>query len=374
MKKDTVVVTGLGLMTPLGAGREETWRNLLLGKSGLGWDEPAGRMLGRVPRVSEGQRSQALALWAAEEALSDARLDRNSLGGMNVGCSVSSSKQNLFALNDPWNAFLPDALPTDLARALGLRGGPVRNVVAACATGVHSVILAMDWLREGLCDVALAGSAESSLHPLIMAGFENMGVLSNEVRPFDRRRSGFVMGEGAGVFVIETLEHARNRGAEIYGAVTGWAMGSDASHITRFNSDGRTMAMVLKRAWERGGLDPARVGYLNAHGTATRANDVLETKAIRHAFGSHAQSLSISSTKAATGHLLGAAGSVEFGFSLLALREQAVPPTLNLEDPDPECDLDYTPTLAKPRSMEAVMSLSFGFGGPIGALAAEVVS
>lgn len=381
MVNNRIVITGIGLVTPLGVGREITWSRVKNGESAISWDPEFQRLMARVPLATEGQRVQKLAELAAREALEDAGIPNHESRITNpefhIGCCVSSSKQNLFALSDVWGDYLPDQVPWSVARALGCQG-PVRNVVAACATGVHSLVQGIAWLLDQECDIVLAGSAESSLHPLVVAGFGQMGVLApgaiqDFAGPFDKNRRGFVMGEGAGVFVLETLEQAQSRHAKIYAELKGWAMGADASHITRFNSNGHWIAHVLKRAMDRAQFVPEDIGYLNVHGTGTTANDSLETRAIQEAFGSHSKRLSLSSTKAATGHLLGAAGSVEFGLSLLALRDHFVPPTLFLHDPDPLCALDYTPQEGRSRPMKTVMNLSFGFGGPLGALLATSV-
>jgi 3-oxoacyl-[acyl-carrier-protein] synthase II len=282
------------------------------------------------------------------------------------------SKPNLALLKTQCNffseAFFPYELSRQLYKIFKLRG-PVQNITAACATGTNSPILAAQWIRHGVCDLVLAGAVESSLHPLYFAGFDQMGVLARSVVcPFDKRRQGFALGEGAGIFVLERKDHALMRGARIYGEITGWAMANDASHAVAFGRSGSVIAEAIARALQRAGRD--RVDYINAHGTATPLNDIIETRAIKKAFGARAGSISLSSTKAATGHLLGASGAVEFAFSLLALRDQIIPPTLNLCEPDSECDLDYTPQHVRMATVESVMSLSFGFGGQIGVIAA----
>jgi 3-oxoacyl-[acyl-carrier-protein] synthase II len=264
----------------------------------------------------------------------------------------------------------PEAVPRAVARDAGAEG-PVMNLSSACATGVQSVMVAAGWLRDGRCDVVLAGSAESSFHPLYQAGFRQMGVLSEvgRVRPFDRRRDGFVLGEGAGVFCLETLASARRRGARAYGELTGWAMGSDAHHAIRFNSNGRRMADTLSRALGRAGLAPGDLDYVNAHGTATLLNDSLESTALS---GLLPPGALVSSTKGATGHLLGATGAVEFAFCLLALRDGRVPPTLDLEDPETDA-LDFIPGRSRAVEVRRAASLSFGFGGSLAAAVVEKI-
>ena len=313
-------------------------------------------------------RARALAEAAAAEALTQASLwDGQSLQNIDserIGCTVSASKP-LF--NEGWVA--PDAINHAIADRFGL-AGERRNVIAACATGAYSIALAASWIEEGLCDVVLAGSAEPSPHPLIEAGFRQMGVTSPEgiTRPFDRRRSGFHFGEGAGVVVLESEQSAKRRGARVSARLSGWSLGADSHSTVAFNSNGAKIAGVIERALERAHLAPENVTHVNAHGTATRLNDRIETQALQKAYGSHVEKLMISATKASTGHLLGASGSVEFIFTVLALARQFVPPTATLEERDPECPLDYTPVIGHRASFDHALSLSFGFGGPIGAL------
>jgi len=318
----------------------------------------------------------------------------------------------------------PDALNDFVARQFGLKGER-RNVIAACATGAYSIALAASWIEQGLCDVVLGGSVEPYPHPLIEAGFRQMGVISSDgtTRPFDQKRTGFTFGEGAGIIVLESAEHFRKRQKRTaadqnggqpgrqptrtaargsclekgyhspkfrsadspvdrlsgrlpfsppYAVLSGWAVGADAHSAVAFNSNGSRIASVIEKALSRGGISAGTVKHVNAHGTATRLNDWIETQALVKAFGPHAQSLMISATKSSTGHLLGAAGSVELIFTVLALGHQFVPPTAALETTDPECPLDYTPRRGHAAAFEHALSLSFGFGGPIGALVVSV--
>jgi len=374
-----VVITGMGLWTPLGEGIISNWNGfsqpclLPLGEGGRRPDE------GHYPATS-------LAEAAAKEALQDAGLwDGERLTGVDpyrFGCTVSASKPLLTPAVVP-----PEVVNDFLRQRFGLEG-ECRNVIAACATGAYAIALAGSWIEEGLCDVVLAGSVEAYPHPLIEAGFRRMGVVTPEsvMRPFDQRRSGFTFGAGAGIVVLESEKHFRQRDeyrisniekvpfrntkSDIrpYAVLSGWGLGSDPHSAVAFNSNGRHIAGVIQRACRRGGIEPQAIRHVNAHGTATRHNDVIETQALQAAFGAHAGKLCISATKSHTGHLLGAAGSVELIFTVLALHHQFIPPTAHWKEPDPDCPLDYTPNVGHPERFDHALSLSFGFGGPIGAL------
>ncbi len=358
-----VVVTGIGLVTPLGADRESGWARVLAGESAV---TPSGA---RVPLETAGPRAVGLAMFAAESAGADA----GDFGALpeRTGCSVSCSKP---LLSDGPAGALSVQSPEDVTRAAARRfaaEGPVMNLAAACATGAQSVLAAAGWIREGRVDVVLAGAAESSFHPLYQAGFQRLGVLSTSgrIRPFDRARDGFILGEGAGVFVMESLARARGRGARIYGEVTGGDFSCDAHHATRFNSSGRRMADCLRRASDRSGRSVEGLDYINAHGTATTLNDELESQALVSLFpGSHRPP--VSSTKGATGHLLGATGAVELAFCLLALRDGVLPPTLHLENPVTD-ELDFIPQRTRRAPVGRAASLSFGFGGALAAVVVE---
>jgi len=355
-----IVVSGLGLATPLGLGREASWSGLIAGECAVS----AGGARAPLPE-GEGPRALRLARAAAEEAVRDAGL----AGPLDerTAVLVSGSKP---ILGGPF-PLPPEAVAHEAARAVRA-SGPVLNVSAACATGVHSLAAALGWIRSGRCEAALAGAAESSFHPLYEAGFRQMGVLSRSgrTRPFDRDRDGFVMGEGAGVFYVETLESARRRGAKIYAEVTGWALGSDAHHATRFNGEGRHMADTLGGALRRAGLLPEDLDYVNAHGTATRLNDALESAALDGLYRGANRRPLVSSTKGATGHLLGAAGAVEIGFTLLAIRDGRVPPTLGLETPQSDA-FDFVPLRSRAVPVRRAASVSFGFGGALAAVILE---
>lgn len=381
-----VVVTGVGLASPLGPGRESTWRNLLSGLSGIDGDAA------RVPLPEdEFPRAVQLAVKGAAEALRDSRREVVSLGER-WGCVVSSSKPLIeqkeasaeprrFApidgsgTDDPpipsprdnFRIWPAEEVPHQAARAFGVRG-PVMNVASACATGLQAVMVGAEWIREGRCDAVLAGSSESSLSPLYLSGFSQLGVLSRQgkVRPFDRARDGFIVGEGAAVFVLESLAAARHGDAPIYGELKGWDFSCDASHATRFNSDGRKIAESLSRSLRRAEVPASAVGYVNAHGTATPLNDPLEARALRLVFQGR-RSLRVSSTKGATGHLLGATGSVELAFCLLALRDRRLPPTLNLTEPLTD-EIDFVAGVSQTRDLDVAAALSLGFGGPLATL------
>ncbi len=356
-----VVVTGVGLVSPLGPDRESGWRALVDGSSAT---DPEG---GRAPLIDDGgPRAVTLALAAAGEAWRNAGLkDAAGIGGERLGCLVSSSKPlPPTAPGGPWRA--PDEVPTAVARALGAEG-PVMNLAAACATGAQSLLAAAGWIAEGRADVVLAGAAESALHPLYRAGFAQMGVLSKagRVRSFDRDRDGFMMGEGAAVFVLESVDSAAARGARIWAEVLGGDFSSDAHHATRFNGNGERMTACLRRALTRAGLTADDLDYVNAHGTATLLNDALESQALRRLFPRG--TTPVSSTKGATGHLLGATGAVEISFTLLALRDGVLPPTLHLEHPVVP-DMDFVPNRARPANLRRAASVSYGFGGALSAV------
>lgn len=369
----SVVITGIGLVTPLGCSREKTWAGVRAGlpisvvRNAEDFPDDLWLYVRNAPFVNPNgsHRIFPIALSAAIEALAQAGLDFENIDPQRVGCSVSVSKPILSGTESV--LFHPDSITHFLMEKLKIEG-PAQNVVAACATGIHSVLLGSRWLKEGLCDVVIAGSCEASLHPLTISGFKNLGVLSKEPRPFDLRRDGFVMGEGAGILVLERAADARARGAKILAEISGCAIGSDSEHPVRFRKDGSSVSKVMARALAEAKVRPEEVDYINLHGTGTAANDAAETRAVKDVWGSSSSRVAASSTKGSTGHLLGAAGSVEMGISCLAIRDAFVPPTAGLEQRDPECDLDYTPGRGKSSDLKNVLSLSFGFGGPIGAV------
>ena len=366
MKK--VVVTGIGMVTPLGFGRERTWRALLNGESAITPDqENPGVLSARVPLdIPKETRLLSLAFLSTAEALFDSGIDLSLIPPDRVGCTVSVSKPNLYSQKDISGNFLQNNVGEQIQRIFKL-SGPVQNLTAACATGVDSVIMGAEWIKNGVADVVIAGAAESSFHPLYVSGFKKMGVLSKKgVRPFDKNRDGFAIGEGSAVFVLENKKSAMLRSAKIYAEIAGYTMAQDAKGTLEFGKDGGVIAKALKDALKC--ADLKKVDYINAHGTATIPNDLVETKALKKVFGKTVYKIPVSSTKAATGHLLGASGAIETAFCLLAIRENAIPPTLNLVDRDKQLDLDYVPGKARFQEVNSAASLSFGFGGQIGVI------
>ncbi|HEX8600457.1 MAG TPA: beta-ketoacyl-ACP synthase II [Chloroflexia bacterium] len=396
-----VVVTGLGAVTPVGNTAEETWRNMLAGKSGIGQitlfdtTDYAIKIAGQVKDFDPGEeidakevrhmdRSVQFAVVASKQALRDAALeipeqDSDRVGiifGTAVGgVNTLLAQQAVLEERGPRRVsphflpnFLPDSASGQVAIAVGARG-PNMAVVSACATGGHAVGEAMETIRRGDADVMLAGGTEAVIVPVVVAGFINMRALSDDPdpatasKPFDVRRSGFVLSEGAAVLVLEELEHARARGAKVYAEVVGYGSTNDAYHMAAQLESGAGAAMTMKRALRKAGLEPEEVDYINAHGTGTPLNDRVETLAIKNVFGPAAYELAVSSTKSMTGHMMGAAGALESLVCALAIRDNCLPPTVNLEQPDPDCDLDYVPLTARPAKVDVAMSNSIGLGG-----------
>lgn len=401
-----VVVTGIGAVTPLG-NKQELWENVLAGVSGAGpithFDasefpvqigcevkdfDPTKYMDRREARRMD--RFCQLAVAAAQESLTDAGLEIDDSNRDRVGVLVGSGIGGIGTLEqqakvlmekgvDRVSPFFVPMLIPDMASGMiaiitGARG-PNSCTVTACATGTHAVGDAFRIVARGGADVMLAGGAEAALCPLGISGFISARALSTRndaphkaSRPFDRERDGFVMGEGAGVLVLESLDHALARGAHIYGEIVGYGATSDAYHITQPAPGGEGAQRAMCEAMKDAGIDPGDIQYINAHGTSTLYNDKYESQAIRAVFQEHAETVAVSSTKSLTGHLLGAAGAVEAGICLMALENQIVPGTYNYEFPDPECDLDYVPNAARPMELRYAMSNSFGFGGHNGVL------
>jgi 3-oxoacyl-[acyl-carrier-protein] synthase II len=402
MDRRRVVVTGLGLVTPLGVGTEETWDGIINGRSGvrriISFD-PTGfatQIAGEVPGfnpedfvgakdVKKMDRFIQYAVAAAHMAVDDSGLKITDGNAERVGVIVGSGMGGLRSLENYHTVllekgprritpfFIPMLIINLASGQISIRfgaKGPNSAAVTACAAGTHSIGDAFRLIQHGFADAMIAGGAESAITPLGIGGFNAMKALStrNEEperasRPFDADRDGFVMGEGAGVVVIEALESALKRGARVHAEVMGYGMTADAYHITAPSPDGdgaaRCMAATLKDA----GVSPETVDYINAHGTSTRYGDELETMAIKAVFGNHAGKLSVSSTKSMTGHLLGAAGGVEAVISVLSMTRGVLPPTINLDNPDDGCDLDYVPHKARKADVRYAMSNSFGFGG-----------
>ncbi|HEY2750087.1 beta-ketoacyl-ACP synthase II [Phenylobacterium sp.] len=413
-----VVVTGIGLITPLGQGTEITWASILAGKSGIGrvtTFDPTDygcQIAGEVPRVDgrggggpdvEGSfdpdqtlspRDQRrvddfilYAIAAADEAIKDSgwepesEADRERTGvmiGSGIGglATIERTSIELFEKGprrvSPF--FIPSALINLASGQVSIRHGlkgPNHSVVTACATGAHAVGDAARLIKYGDADVMLAGGAEAAICPVGMAGFIAARAMStgfNDApekasRPYDKDRDGFVMGEGAGVLVLEEYEHAKARGAKIYAEVAGYGLAGDAYHITAPAEDGDGGFRAMKAAIKDSGIDPSDIDYINAHGTSTPLGDEIELAAVQRLLGNAAAKATMSSTKSATGHLLGAAGAIEAAFSCLAIRDQIAPPTINLDNPSVDTPIDLVPNKAKPMEIKIALSNSFGFGG-----------
>jgi 3-oxoacyl-[acyl-carrier-protein] synthase II len=369
-----VVVTGIGMLTYLGTTIEENWLKIKNGESSIS-SETSG-IINKFIISNENDPSIEYTLYTTKCALKDAKLDLDNYDSTRIGCFVSCSKGGMWTF---WNRgknvsrnflqnFLSSSVGSFIGSTFGIKG-PVLNLAGACATGVQSILFASNFIKRGDCDIAIAGSSEASNIPLILSGFNNMGVLTKDkMRPYDRKRDGFIIGEGCGIVILESEEIALSRNAHIYCYVKGGYISNDASYTTSFNDNGENIAFAINRALENAGVNSQDIDYINSHGTATKINDIVETRAIKKSFHRFAKEISISSTKPVTGHLLGAAGSVEFIISILAMNNSFIPPTANLENPDEECDLDYTPNVGRSRKVENFMSLSFGFGGHIGVI------
>jgi 3-oxoacyl-[acyl-carrier-protein] synthase II len=397
-----VVVTGLGCISPLGNDVQTTWENILAGKSGVGlithYDatEYKTRFAAEVKGFDANQlfgnrearrmdRYTQLAVATTLQAVEDADLkvtndNRNRIGviiGTGIGGLETLFEQmQVFTNRGPLRVspflvpmMLPDSAAGMVAINLGVRG-PNLAVVTACATGTNAVGEAAEVIRRGQADVMLAGGSEASIIPIAMAGLGVMTALStfNEdpqraSRPFDLNRDGFVMGEGAAVLVLESLDHARERGAHILAELIGYGATNDAYHISAPAENGAGAAICMQMALDYAQLNAGDIGYINAHGTSTQLNDKSETAAIKTVFGETAYQIPISSTKSMTGHLLGASGALEALFCVKILQDCVLPPTINYETPDPECDLDYVPNQSRPAKVQNIMSNSFGFGG-----------
>lgn len=404
MTERRVVITGMGGVTPLGNDWASTWEGLKAGKSGIapiqGMDASdfvckiGGEVREYDPKPFFGNpkearrvdRYTALAMGAAKMAMADSGVDPEQVDKTRVGVMVGSGIGGLATLETNHTACLnkgpsrvsPFTIPMMISNiASGLIsmeygfGGPNMSIVTACATANNSVGEAWRMIKFGDADMFIAGGSEASFTPMGLAGFGNMKALSTRndeptraSRPFDVGRDGFVMGEGSGVVIIEELEHAKARGATIYAELAGYGVSADAYHMSAPSPDGKGPARAMAMALKHAGLNPEDITYLNAHGTSTPQGDIAETKAMKIAFGDYAKNgLMVSSTKSMTGHLLGAAGAVELAASVMAVKEGIVPPTINLEDQDPECDLDYVPNESREVEVQAAMSNGFGFGG-----------
>jgi 3-oxoacyl-[acyl-carrier-protein] synthase II len=403
MGRRRVVVTGMGLITPVGVGVEASWEALLAGRSGVGpithFDastfstriaaevkgfDPAAFMDRKEARRND--RFIQFALAAADMAMRDSGLDMAREEPERVGCIVGAGMGGLGTIEENAKVlaekgvkrigpfFIPSLIinlaPGQISLRYGMKG-PNFSPVSACATGNHAIGDALLYIERGMADVILAGGCEATITPLGMGGFcaaramsERNDAPEKASRPFDRDRDGFVSGEGAGILVLEEIEHARRRGANLLAELVGYGTSADAYHVTSPAPEGEGGQRAMRMALRDAELDPAAVGYVNTHGTSTPQGDVAECQAINKVFGDHARSgLLVSSTKSMTGHLLGAAGGAEAVISILALRNGVVPPTINVDSQDPECALDVTPNVARQQRLGAVMSNSFGFGG-----------
>jgi 3-oxoacyl-[acyl-carrier-protein] synthase II len=395
-----VAVTGLGAVTPVGNDAPSTWRAAVEGTSGIDWirafdasDYPV-RIAAEVTdfdpsgvaspkEVRKLDRNVLIALAAAREAVADAEL--NGFDPSRVGIVLGSAIGGFLGIMEQTEVMrergpqrvsptfipsvLPDAASGQIAISLGIRG-PNYAVVSACATGSHTVGEAAELIKRGDADVVLAGGTEACIHPLILAGFCAMrGLVAEEEdpslasRPFDATRAGFVMGEGACVLVLEDLERARARGATVYAEVLGYGASNDAHHMAQPDPESVGVAEMMRAALRRAGIEPERVGYINAHGTSTPLGDAAETKAIKDVFGDHAYELAVSSTKSVMGHCFGAAGAIEAMMCVLAVHEGVLPPTINYRQPDPSCDLDYVPNEARKAQVDVALSNAMGLGG-----------
>ena len=403
MSRRRVVVTGFGAITPVGNDVATTWRSLLEGVSGaapITKFDPANFPVKFAAEVKgfdplqfmdrkEAKRADiytqyavAAALQAMQHAgLADgASYDPDRLGvilGSGIGGLKSFEEQHdVYRERGPSKIspfFIPMFIADIAAGIVSMRfnaKGPNYATVSACATSAHAIGDAFRAIQYGDADAMITGGSEATVTPMAMAGFANMKALSERndspataSRPFDATRDGFVMGEGAGVIILEELEHARRRGATIHAEIVGYGATGDAYHLTAPAPEGEGAQRAMKRAMADAGLSPADVQYINAHGTSTPANDMNETKAIKAVFGDRAMKVNVSSTKSSTGHMLGAAGAVEFIVSSMAVKEGVIPPTINYQNADPECDLNYTPNSAQRREVTAALSNSFGFGG-----------
>ena len=402
MERRRVVVTGMGIICPTGNNVTEAWENAAAGKTGIRTIQRfdtshlenhfGGEVKDFDPEAIFGRRDARrtdrvtqLGLYAAQQAMDDAGLVVTDDNRYEIGCVMGSGIGGIGSLFEAIRSFiergaravsplmvpmmLPDSPSAKVSMTFGLRG-PNFAISTACATGNNCIGEATEIIRRGQSTAILAGSSEAGLVDVAIASFNNMTAISRRndeperaSRPFDSDRDGFVIGEGAGMLVLEDLEHAKARGAKIYAEILGYGHTSDAYHVTAPLETGEGAAKAIEFALEDAGLTAQDIDYINAHGTSTPLNDKSETVAMKRALGEQAYEIPISSTKSVTGHLMGAAGAIEAVFSIMAMRNNFVPPTVNLDNQDPDCDLNYTPNVGVPRDIDVVMSNSFGFGG-----------
>jgi len=402
MEKKRVVVTGMGVISPVGTGLNKFWDSLIKGKSGIDkitrfdTSDLPSRIAGEVrdfnpeayiekKELKRLDRFTQFAISATKMALEDADLDLSTVDktrigvilGSGIGGNATWEEQHSILLSKGPKRVSPFFIPMmivnmasgQVSMAFGLKG-PNFTVVTACASGTNAIGEAFRTLQRGDADIIISGGTEAPITMLSLAGFSSMKALSSRndepslaSRPFDRERDGFVMGEGAGILVMESLDSALKRNAKIYGEVVGYGSTADAYHLTQPSPEGEGASRAMEAAISDAGISPSDVDYINAHGTSTPLNDKFETMAIKNTFGEHAYKLAVSSTKSMTGHLLGAAGAVEIVATLLSVYNDEIPPTINYENPDPECDLDYVPNRAVKRTVNIALSNSMGFGG-----------
>jgi len=401
--KRRVVITGYGLVTPLGIGPKEPWENLVNGRSGIDYitrfdtTTMKSKIAGEVKDFKPGEYIDSkdakrmdlftqFAMAAARMAMEMSGLEVTKENAPRIGVLVGAGlggletferfHKRLIQTNNPKKVspfFIPMLISNMASGQIAIRWGvkgPSVSISTACATGAHSIGYALRDIQYGDADVMITGGSEAAISPVSISGFDAMralAILKGDPKkascPFDKERTGFVIAEGCGVIILETLEHAEKRGATIYGEIVGFGQSADAYHIAAPSPDGEGPSLCMANALRDAGISPEDIDYINAHGTSTPLNDLAETKAIKNVFKEHAYKVPISSNKSMIGHLLGAAGAVESIFTLLSLREGIIPPTINYEHPDPECDLDYVPNEAREATLRLAMSNSFGFGG-----------
>lgn len=402
MSERRVVVTGIGALTPIGKTAPEFWNGLVSGKSGSRTiehfdttDFPT-KFAAQIDNYDESEyfdRKEArrmdkvcqYALVAAEEALEDSALNLDEIdkdrvaviAGTGIGGMVTFYEQSVeFYEHGPRGVspffipmLIPDMVPGQISIKWGFKG-PNFCAVSACATGSHNIGLAYDSIRHGQCEIAVSGGSEAPVSKIGVAGFNSMRAMSTRndspetaSRPFDKNRDGFVLGEGAGMLILEEYEHAKARGARIYAEIAGYGFSADAHHITAPDPDGEGVQLALNRALDAAGITPEDVDHVNMHGTSTPLGDIAETNSLKKVFGDHAYNINFNSTKSMTGHTLGAAGAIESLATLLAIYHGTIPPTINFETPDPDCDLNYTFNEAEVRDVDYALNNAFGFGG-----------
>ena len=406
MSKRRVVITGLGAVTPVGLNVKDTWKNILAGKSGVealtdfenienfstrfGASVKDFDITTIIPKKDAKKMDTFIhyGIAAGKEAIEDSGLEITDENAERIGVAIGAGIGGLPGIESGYDSYLkggprkisPFFVPSNIINMIagnlsimyGMKG-PNIAIATACSSGTHNIASAGRMIQYGDADVMIAGGAEMSTSKTGLGGFAAARALSTRnddpakaSRPWDKDRDGFVLGDGAGIIVLEEYEHAVKRGATIYAELAGSGMSSDAYHMTSPSIGGEGAARCMKSAMADASLEPEQVDYINAHGTSTPAGDAGETQAIKAAFGPAADSVAVSSTKSMIGHLLGAAGGVEAVFSVLAIRDQIAPPTINLDNPDPECDLDYVPNIAREMKIDVAMSNSFGFGGTNG--------